>query len=615
MEFSFSTKVPSAPQAADLPANTPDDQAVVASVDGIATPIGNDQVLFQSQEDGRTHVLDGNVLGVLHGCRQFRPLQTHVQALLKDYPQFRQDPSPLRQLMCQLMELKLFIPAPTVLARLSRTVSAVAQAPVAGAVIRTCDRPQQLRRLMDCIAERPSPAVPRYLVLDDSRHGENRRQNRDVVATGARSGLEVHYLGLEWQNSFIESLLRVFPQHTDELRFLLGPRQSRVFTGGRLNNLASLLCAGHRFINLDDDMLPRGRINEAFAQPLRLAPHYEDAVGFFDEPEAAMHAGEMLDGDVLAYHLGLCGQSLSHIVTTQDKQPCTLVEYFLDDISRSAPESPVLSTLGGIYGNPGTGSNLWMYLLRGKSRQAFFDAGGAFRDHVNMPHLWHSADRPTLIPFPTFTATSLDGSALLPPTLPTGRGEDFLFGALLKGIHPGSLSYATPLALGHVWPAPRNVDVDRQQPLALDVPRFVAEYLSTRALQLRAADHTVRIRLLGDALGDLAQSGIRTLRYLLLEYGMHVRGDLVGQLREVSATADDAPDEWRRTVKQLIDVNLASLVHRGRPDLGDWNRFLDDRGAREQLRAELGTFGMALECWPALWEHCNGGLAKALKLT
>ena len=612
MEFSFSTKIPSAPQAAELSKSALDDTLVMASVDGIATQVGQGQVLFQSQENGRTHVLDDNVLAILSGCRQFRPLRSHLAQLLHEYPQFRNDPSPLRKLLQNLLDLKLLIPAQTVLSRLSSAVSGIEPAPVAGAVIRTCDRPDQLRRLVDLLIRSPSRVIPNYLVMDDSRDAGHRRKNREIVRDGQKAKLVIRYLGLEWQNAFIESLAGAIPQQEEVLRYLCGPRKGAAFSGGRLNNLTALLCAGHRFVNLDDDMLPVGRVDAAAREPLLLAPRYDDAVHFYKNRDAAVEAGELQDEDLLGFHLARCGQSLGQVL--RNASDAELKNYFLDDISRSGPDSRILSTMGGTYGNPRTGSNLWLYLLRGDARQAFldFDQGGV--DYMAMPHLWHTPRRPTLTPFPTFTATAMDGSVLIPPTLPTGRGEDYLFGNLLQATHPGSLSLASPVALGHLWPGPRDVTVNPCKALTLELPHFIAEFLTPCARQLRAAEATTRLQNLGGAVCDLAEGGVRNLRYLLMEYAMHVRGDLVRQLRNVAAESTDAPEAWNRDVQQLIDVNLASLVHSDRPDLGLWNRFLDDSRAREHLRMELGTFGISLQHWPALWEHCQGRLQEFLKL-
>jgi hypothetical protein len=320
--------------------------------------------------------------------------------------------------------------------------------PLRGIVIRTCDRPAQLEALLRTLAdyERRHGARRHYLALDDSRTVANSRRNAALLAAfaGETAAAVTHVDDARWA-AIVEGLAAAVPEAAPELRFAVARHEredgSR-FGGGKALNLAALLSAGRRYVLLDDDhLLPLRRPPDA-APGLRRAVTAENGTRFFDAADAALAAGVELDGDPFEYALSLCGHSLADAAAAQ---PELAAEGVRDGWSRTR----VVTVTHGHRGASCSSSSHWMYLLRPGARERFWSDEASYRRNREGESLWYGSARAFLQPVANFTPSAVDGSRLLPPTMPEGRSEDRLFGVLLAGMDPSSLALHTNLTIGH----------------------------------------------------------------------------------------------------------------------------------------------------------------------
>src|SRR5690606_12837756 len=121
--------------------------------------------------------------------------------------------------------------------------------------IRACDRPAQLRLLLNSLAdyERKFRAARLIVLLDDSVEEANRDLNRDLLREFARAvGNPVSDVGPAERAKLRDRLLKIVPAAKDSLEWLLDRgKRTRRAGGGRSWNLALLLSAGRMFAMLD----------------------------------------------------------------------------------------------------------------------------------------------------------------------------------------------------------------------------------------------------------------------------------------------------------------------------------------------------------------------------
>src|SRR5438132_1585456 len=145
------------------------DAPLYASVDGIAHGLGQGECAFQARGTEETHVMTSQVLAALDLTRAFRTLDEHATFVGQRIAALSGQFDAVKRVLSGLAARKLLISDSDFLDRL-RQASARTPAPFAGVFIRACDRPVQLGRLFDSLAEaeQRAPQKRRYVVLDDS---------------------------------------------------------------------------------------------------------------------------------------------------------------------------------------------------------------------------------------------------------------------------------------------------------------------------------------------------------------------------------------------------------------------------------------------------------------
>src|SRR5439155_6329490 len=192
-----------------------------------------------------------------------------------------------------------------------RAIAAVQRAaewvapPFAGIVIRTCDRPTLLTRVLASATtlETRFQRRYRYHILDDSRDPANRAINARIVADSA---LDAHYRDLASNDALVDELTRAFPTATDIIGWLLGPPMEGETTYGRPVNLALLLTAGRRVLMLDDDALLEPRCPPAGDSGFGVSSAPDELFCFADQAEID-HACPPTDVDAFVSHLESLG--------------------------------------------------------------------------------------------------------------------------------------------------------------------------------------------------------------------------------------------------------------------------------------------------------------------
>lgn len=596
------------------------DQPHYACVDGRASALANDEVMFYELASERVHVMTAQVLAAMDACRPFRTLSEHVQAVQQAIPALKGQSEAIRRVLDGLVSRGLLISDTDYLQRLTSHTS-TPETMFAGVFIRACDRPVQLKRLLASLLvhERRFSAGRRYVLVDDSREPAHAHEHERLLAEfAAEAGVDAAYVGQERWTQVAEALAKHSGQEKAVDWLLRRQPAHRKHAGGLAFNLIAVLAAGRRYALLDDD----------FVMPLRLAPEFDERVDlaaegpmparFFASLEEALGAGRDSERDLVQDHIDACGAPLGQVLSDHP-----LFRLRRGDLRGLAPTrlphlaqaDRIIATVNGHRGHSGSAGSGWLFNLDPRSRASLWRDRDQYLGHIDSPRLWYGPVRARLLAHGNFTPFMVDGSGLVPYTAPAERSEDLLFAGLLRLLAPRALTAHLPTAIGHWQEGERSRVTSLKSAFTPNLNIYLADLAMSAAHELQAEDRGLRLRGFAARLRDMAGSADAELLGGLREHLAHVRSELIQQLQAQSAGARDAPVYWQADLRQLIEAQGKALVNNEVPRLAGWDPALDAAGCARQFRDGLERHVQALEDWPQIWESAvalRGKLAKGL---
>ena len=583
---------------------------VLASIDGRVSRLGGEEVVFLDTASNKTHVMTRQVLEAMDVCRDFQPLDKHVANVAARVEGMRGKEAAVRQVLQSLEKRGLLISDADFLARFQDQSQRDTSGDAGAAVfIRACDRPEQLQRLCRTLTENEQrhAAGHRYVVVDDSTDANASKSHATMLGQLASdAGVRTAHVGQKTWKRIADGLAKELPEHRGSVEWLLQRPQAQHATpgGGIGRNLISLLSAGSRYLLLDDD----------FQLPLRRHPTYQPGLDVrgagwgmhtYASRGEALAAGEALDRDPLGFGLGFCGQHVGGLGEVD--VDCGLDVAALRGLSPSRTpmlkgDAFVASTINGHSGDPGSGRLTWLFLLDEAARAEFTSSRERYLDTLSNPGAWYGARRYMLSDSANFTAFAVDGSRLMPCTMPHQRGEDALFGSLVRMMYPNSVALNLPYAIGHQQEGRRDRGDWLDEPESPGMPICLADLAKNLAGELVASDPVSRMGSLAARLRDLASADDEGLGRYLNEFLAYRRSLLIDTLQRVLASAKSPPLYWAADLRRLVEANGKALIERppirftGCPK--DW----DDAQTLRWFRDEAFALANGLDAWPAMWE-------------
>ena len=593
MEFNFSMDVASPSQS-----STPTGPRY-ASDDGIVYSISDEECLFLSRRTGETHVMTRDVFMAMTQTRGFADLNTHVEAIARSQPALASQRGAIRKVLEVMISRGIMVSEQAIIEQLASEQTQAGVAEFSAVVIRSCDRPDSLARLLDSLAEDEafSRAGLNVMVADDSRSEENRRANQELC-----QHRKIHYFGAEQQRRFISDLANKTGVEERLVDMLAGEREPGVFSGGRLLNLVCLLLAGTRFALLDDDLLysPMQR-EQARPQDLTIAPEAVADVGFAADAASLSQLGSPPEQDILSWHLRYSGHSVASVLGA-DWQQRKIGGMSVTDLRNAKPQGRVVLTQQGVWGHSPSDKPFWLYALGRKSRAGFVADRDAYMRNRSTPWLWRSTQQSMLHRQPRFLPLTVDASQLLPPTLADGRAEDLLFNVLVMALYPDAFTLEAPFALAHGRGKPHSyTDKQRQEPMTPGLATLLADFIEARIGQCEAESAEHRFAWILAQISDLLAASPQRRVLFVREYLGWVRGDFIGQLQEQLASDGDLPVYWQADAQAMIKSNAKALLAGDMLALDDTPTGLSGEAAVEHTFARLRDWVAAAAHWPALY--------------
>jgi hypothetical protein len=564
-------------------------------------PISERQCLVRSRVTPALAVLTSEIYGLLAYCEGCKPIAEHADAIVAAIPGLAGQRAAVLHALEAMCASGLFLRDDALLDRLAGP-SEAEPAPLWGVVIRTCDRPDLLQRLVRSLAdnERNYGNRYRYHVLDDSRDEAHRLRNRQFAST--QTALSLDYHDLAGDLPLRAALDAAFPHLRTEITWLLGSNpDASVATYGRPLNFALLLAAGERFVTVDDDVVLDARSAPRFKDGLEVSADRDDW-DFFSSDAQIDSASEPAGIDPIAAHAQWLGRNVASIVATQLPMPNDWARGLAsDDLLRVTADSTILFTQNGVYGDPGSSLYpLHLFELDGEANARFTRDAEQYARNLRTRHNWRGRSRLRIAPHRLLTLTTLSGfdnRALLPPTIPSLRNEDLLIGRVAQLAHPHAVMLDFPWALLHFRVPPKQWNaLDDALPFRQDPPHFILDEVDSAATRCVAESSHARLRMLAATLRDLADASDALLRERLEHQLLDTRARHRFALERQLGSKRDAPSYWRKDVEALLKHRSLSMTTED---------VADALASVKAVRMMLANYARALDAWVDIWNYCR----------
>jgi hypothetical protein len=445
---------------------------------------------------------------------------------------------------------------------------------------------------------------PGLVVADDSPDPAVRRQYRQVIAGLAREfSVPVHYAGADEKAAFIVHLARESSVSPHLVEFALRDPLGIGYHPGANRNALLLHTAGRPFFCADDDTLCRPSAPPPTPRSLRLSDSADPTrIRPFESLESLEQQLDFIPTDILGEHAQVLGSDLGSLLTVR---PDVTVDIQHPGVIRAIQDNRlrIAVSWNGIAGDCGYRIPTHLFRLPEATMRNFNPDETAYRRMLASRQIHRGCEQLTITPggYCQSTALAFDNRQLLPPFLPVFRGEDMVFGHVLRLMQPGSAIAYLPTSLLHVPASPRSNTFP-----GLD---GISEHRSATGLILDLLQMSAEAcRFPGPpdvrALADHARQIIESELYGVIVEN-HLRGETGQMIRSHLAqwfAYPAAPDFWRddleRGIRLLHDSDTTSRREYLYPAELNQSQAPEDRA--RILRLVLANYVDLLVAWPEL---------------
>lgn len=542
---------------------------------------------------------------LLSQCSRLRTLDEHSEHIVKTLQLPGQQSGAVRQSLTQLADLGLLKTARDLYGELVQPITNADQASPAAIEtlwIRTCDRPDSLKRLLESLAAQPLPADLKHcIVFDDSRQPDSRQATRRVISElQPRFGGRLQLIDRDRCHAVLEYLAAHSGARLQALSWYLeGDAGDEARSFGTGFNFALLASAGTGLTIMDDDMtIQLHQLSACRDQPAFV--RMQHARLEFPPTDQALAGAPFpaVDGHPLELHARYLGKTAAQFATPGKNDPAGLFHDLDPQLwAELGTHNRALLTTSGTLGDPGTSNIHWVFAENADSLAPLCQSETQYRELLERRQVARCAVQPqasTAFALMTGGMTSIDNRQLLLPTQARGQAEDLLFGALISYLHPGALQINLPHMLVHSPPESRAwTDQDIAKPRTINRAGFLATQLEM--LRPIAPETSIRSRI--DLLGDFFSGLSRTSQS---ELQSRIRRELLSlrenTLQRVTATRNQlAAPPW------LARDFEASIAAHGQYDSAD-ERHVQQLAAA--LPDFLSSYASALPDWERAWQYC-----------
>ena len=537
---------------------------------------------------------------LLGRCRDPKTLREHAHVLRSQ----GLAGTPLRaveQVLAELAEAGILVSERELLSRLRRSDAPTDGVLITALGVPTCNRPEALRRLLDGFLTHAHDygRALEVCVADDSREASMRALNEAVVGAALGPGARrVFYAGPEEKAAFVQTLVRERGLPQEEVEFaLLGPRGCGA-TYGANRNILLLHTAGEGLFAPDDDMVCRGTPAPETGPELMLGG--EGACWFFTDRTRARQLARAPGEDFFGMHERLLGRSIGGCVSALPEEQVRVNGPLQGSGEERAWNARVRVTHTGILGDFAMDNPLYYLMVKGDTRQRLLRSEAHYRAAYRCRQVLFSLKHTTIVPTPTANscANAYDNRIPLPPFLPAFRGEDVIFGQVLRTCFAAWGGHL-PWAMLHAPVKARRFTREQLDERGRGVMVFQLLGLCLPNLAFGdEVDGALRMRSLGQQMVGLASLPPA-------DFEEHLRSRLWMQNASMLDTLDRLLDEfegrprfWAEDLRRHLHVRREALRACKPPLPQDLPAGLSEEEARTLTQRLVLRYGRLLCVWP-----------------
>jgi hypothetical protein len=231
----------------------------------------------------------------------------------------------------------------------------------------------------------------------------------------------------------------------------------------------------------------------------------------------------------------------------------------LHDIST---DSEVILTTCGVMGDPGTATNRWLLNLSHEETQNLTANESVYRQRLTRRNLISGQLENTYCTEFTLISTvmGVDNEKLIPPYFPVFRNEDFLFGRMIKFLHPNSLIFDQPWFVPHLPIIERYWDEKEiYRPEQMGILYFLGVYIEKLRTAYISSSVQTRYDALVSIFSDLANADNKSILGIVRTEMTTLAIAIIQESDRSLTEFKDLPDYWKQDVARRRDANIHYL--------------------------------------------------------
>ncbi len=427
--------------------------------DVVVYPVGGTRALVHTKDTDAACFLHKTYIDLLTQCREFKTLDEHLATFCQERQIDARVRQGLHHKLQHLAQNGYLISREQVHALFQKTDESALPTRITSACIATCDRVETLQRGMTSYLEHCQRfgRTLDFVVTDDSQSPGTREAYRQMLrALKERYGVNIAYAGIEEKMAFARKLSEVgnIPEEVVS-QACVANREYGVSTSGANRNALLLHTIGECIFSSDDDALCRVATSPGFTEGLALRSGSQTSLHmwFYPDRQSALDATRPVEQDIFALHEQWLGQEPKVGGAPYSRDGQIRVEQAKPDFLRRLATQPdkVMVTAHGFVGDIGCRTTDILLLTEQliHSEEAYLSAHTSREVALATNQVALTRDPSSLT---GMCIGGLDNRELLPPFSPVERGEDIIFGHMLKKCFPDAYTVYLPWVLLHAPP-------------------------------------------------------------------------------------------------------------------------------------------------------------------
>lgn len=563
-------------------------------------PAGGNTSLIYVHSTRLAHLVNISLLDLLTQCREFRPLDEHLDAYCCSNgldPTMR--PS-IKAALNHLVDLGCLNPGNVITKGWINSDRAAGPSRIKCIGFPTCDRVDLLKRSITSYIENTLHFGRdcEFVVVDDSKAYQTRDAYRRILKDLSISyGVTIAYAGLEEKLVFIQRLAEIGNCPADVIKYAcLGDSRYGVMTVGANRNTLLLHTVGDLVLSADDDTVCRvvaladsgtGVSLQTGGNPIQIRA--------YPNRDSALQATYAVNRNILEIHENWLAQDLRFCLSDTVFNQHLALERASPRLLRQIGQTSgrIALTLNGMVGDCGW-DNPYYYLFQ----RPAIDRFGETVEELSSTHslsreVTQVAQQVTITEQVTSILTmtaGLDNTDLLPPFSPVGRGEEIVFATALSLLDATYIVHL-PWLLLHAPSGPRAFSPPQLFGISHNT---LAPLCIRRSEQGLEQPSTERLRDAGRSLIQVGQLSGNNFDEFVRFAMWNSMGPQIARLEEYLYTTKTTLPNFR---SRQIHEYIASSRERA---LGPVDKLYLVEGGRKPIQQLLVRMGQVLSWWPEI---------------